>query len=129
MGLHNLSKLKTVHVTGLECRDKVNGNSYFALEILLNQDASNQPQATIKVPLQYGYEDQYIYEANRIIRSQFRLSKWYKEKWNLFHAQDHYKFKVEYYKIKDCTKKRIKDWYDENKTFYAKVSAREFFDS
>ena len=100
MGLHNLSKLKTVHITGLEWQDTVNGNSYFALEILLNQDASNQPQVSIKIPLQYGYEDQYLYEANRIIKSQFRLSKWYKENWNLFHAQSHYKFKLEYNKIK-----------------------------
>jgi len=122
-----LSELKTVHVTGLEWRDTVNGNSYFALEILLNQDASNKPQISIKIPLQYGYEEQYLYEANRIIRSQFRMSKWYKEKFNLFHAQQIYKFKLEYYKIKNCTKQRIKKWYDESKDFYAKVSAREFF--
>ena len=128
--MYNLSQLKTVHITGLEWRDTVNGNSYFALEISLNLDASRgEPRTTIKIPLQYGYEDAYLYEANKIIRSQFRLSKWYKENWNLFHAQDHYKFKLEYHKIKDCTKKRIKEWYDENKTFYAKVSAREFFDS
>ena len=128
MGLHNLSKLKTVHITGLEWRDTVNGNSYFALEILLNQDASNQPQVSIKIPLQYGYEDQYLYEANRIIKSQFRLSKWYKENWNLFHAQSHYKFKLEYNKIKNCTKQRIKKWYDDKSTFQAKISACEYFD-
>tara|TARA_B100001093_G_C25949644_1_gene644484 strand:+ start:70 stop:456 length:387 start_codon:yes stop_codon:yes gene_type:complete len=127
MGLHNLSKLKTVHITGLEYQDKVNGNSYFALEILLNQDASNQPQMSIKIPLQYGYEEQYLYEANKRIRSEFRMSKWYKEKWNLFHAEDHYKFKLEYHKIKNCTKKRINDWYNNNETFYEKVSARDYF--
>ena len=128
--MHNLSELRTVHITGLEWRDKVNGNSYFALEISLNLDASRgEPKTTIKIPLQYGYEDQYLYEANKIIRSQFRMSKWFKEKWNIHHAQSHYKFKLEYYKIKDCTKQRIKKWYDESKDFYAKVSAREFFDS
>ena len=75
-----LSELKTVHVTGLEWNDTVNGNSYFALEIALNLDASRgEPKTLIKIPLQYGYEDQYIYEANRRIRKEFKRSKWYKE--------------------------------------------------
>lgn len=125
MGLHNLSKLKTVHITGLEYTDTENANSYFALEILLNQDASNQPQMWIKIPLQYGYEEQYLYEANKRIRSEFRMSKWYKEKWNLFHAKDHYKFKLEYHKIKNCTKKRIKEWYEKSK--WEKVYLKDYF--
>ena len=113
-----LSELKTVHVTGLEWRDTVNGNSYFALEIALNLDASRgEPKTLIKIPLQYGYEDQYIYEANRRIRKEFKRSKWYKEKFNLFHAQEIYKFKLECHKIKDCTKKRIKQWYNEDSGF------------
>ena len=44
-----LSELKTVHVTGLEWNDTVNGNSYFALEIALNLDASRgEPKTLIK---------------------------------------------------------------------------------
>ena len=114
-----LSELKTVHVTGLEYTDTDNANSYFALEIVLNLDASRgEPKTLIKIPLQYGYEDQYIYEANRRIRQEFRRSRWYKEKLELFDAQQIYKFKiVECYKIKNCTKARIKKWYNQDSGF------------
>jgi len=47
-------------VVAKEWRDKVNGNSYFSAQIESTEDGS-----TTKLPFQYGYGDQYRYEALR----------------------------------------------------------------
>ena len=45
-------------VIAKEWRDKVNGNSYFSAQIESTEDGSKT-----KLPFQYGYGDQYKYEA------------------------------------------------------------------
>lgn len=47
-------------VVAKEWRDKVNGNSYFSAQIESTEDGSIS-----KLPFQYGYGDQYKYEAVR----------------------------------------------------------------
>ena len=47
-------------VVAKEWRDKVNGNSYFSAQIESTEDGSKT-----KLPFQYGYGDQYKYEALR----------------------------------------------------------------
>jgi len=47
-------------VVAKEWRDKVNGNSYFSAQIESTEDGSMS-----KLPFQYGYGDQYKYEAVR----------------------------------------------------------------
>ena len=47
-------------VVAKEWRDKVNGNSYFSAQIESVEDGSKT-----KLPFQYGYGDQYKYEALR----------------------------------------------------------------
>ena len=47
-------------VIAKEWRDKVNGNSYFSAQIESVEDGSKT-----KLPFQYGYGDQYKYEALR----------------------------------------------------------------
>ena len=47
-------------VVAKEWRDKVNGNSYFSAQIESTEDGSKT-----KLPFQYGYGDQYKYEAVR----------------------------------------------------------------
>ena len=47
-------------VVAKEWRDKVNGNSYFSAQIESTEDGSKT-----KLPFQYGYGDQYRYEALR----------------------------------------------------------------
>ena len=47
-------------VIAKEWRDKVNGNSYFSAQIESTEDGSKT-----KLPFQYGYGDQYKYEAVR----------------------------------------------------------------
>ena len=50
-----LKDLKTIDIEAKEWRDKVNGNSYFSSDVILNYGMNNKE--TIKVPFQYGYGD------------------------------------------------------------------------
>ncbi|KKK42276.1 hypothetical protein LCGC14_2168950 [marine sediment metagenome] len=50
-------KIKTIDVNALEWFDKVNGNSYFSAEVVLNYMLSDE--VILKLPFQYGYGDHY----------------------------------------------------------------------
>ena len=52
-------EIRSMFVEGREWFDKVNGNSYFSARIWINGG-----QVAI-LPFQYGYGDQFIYEAHR----------------------------------------------------------------
>lgn len=55
------AKIRTIDVNAKEWFDRVNGNSYFAGSVTIN---FGLPSAvTINMPFQYGYGDQYRYEA------------------------------------------------------------------
>ena len=51
--------IRSIFVEGREWFDKANGNSYFSARIWVNGG-----QVAI-LPFQYGYGDQYLYEAQR----------------------------------------------------------------
>ena len=104
-----LKDLHTLHVTGLEWHDKINGNHYFGTQICINLDASHKPQMTLKIPFQNGYDDQYLHSANHLLKKMFPKSFWAKKGWNIYHAARVYRFRLEAYKIKNCTKKRVKE--------------------
>ena len=72
-----LSQLKTIDINAKEWHDKINGNSYFSSDVILNYGMNSQE--TIKVPFQYGYGDHYIYQSLREIQKLFPKSKWYRE--------------------------------------------------
>ena len=55
------TKVKTIDIQAKTWFDKVNGNSYFAGIVTVNFGMSDEKQ--FKMPFQYGYGDQYIYEA------------------------------------------------------------------
>lgn len=57
--------INTVDIIGKEWFDKINGNSYFSAQIII--DYKMPSEKTIKIPLQYGYGDNYIYEASRVL--------------------------------------------------------------
>ena len=58
-GCPNCRVIRSVFVEGREWFDKVNGNSYFSARIWVNGG-----QVAI-LPFQYGYGDQFIYEAQK----------------------------------------------------------------
>ena len=54
-------KIKTIDVIAKEWFDKINGNSYFSMNITINYGMKNEK--SFFVPMQYGYGDQYRHEA------------------------------------------------------------------
>lgn len=51
-------KIKTIDIKAREWFDKLNGNSYFSVIIILNYNMRSEK--TINIPFQYGYGDHYI---------------------------------------------------------------------
>ena len=101
-----LSQLKTIDINVKEWHDKINGNSYFSSDVILNYGMNSQE--TIKVPFQYGYGDHYIYQSLREIQKLFPKSKWYKE--NLlgkYQIQDEYKIIIRNSIKTNCLKKEL----------------------
>jgi len=54
-------KIKTIDVDGLEWWDKVNGNHYFAAIVTINYGMKSEKK--LLLPFQYGYGEQYTYQA------------------------------------------------------------------
>ena len=60
-------KIKTIDITTKEWFDKVNGNSYFSGNIVLNYGMKNQ--VNIPMLFQYGSGEQYIHTANEVLQN------------------------------------------------------------
>lgn len=73
-------KIKTIDVQAKEWFDKVNGNSYFGGIITVNYGLKDAKQFTM--PFQYGYGEQYISEAmkvlqeNKVLKADNRTALW-----------------------------------------------------
>mgnify|MGYP003153510370 CR=1 FL=1 len=101
-----LSQLKTIDINAKEWFDKVNGNSYFSSDVTLNYGMSNQK--TIKLPFQYGYGEQYIYESLKAIQKLFPKSKWFKENLlGIYQIQDEYKIIIRNSIKTNCLKREL----------------------
>lgn len=61
----NKNKIKTIDVNVLEWFDRVNGNSYFAGKVTVNYGMKDSREYII--PFQYGYGEQYLTEAMKIL--------------------------------------------------------------
>jgi len=54
-------KIKTIDVNAKEWFDRINGNSYFSGTVTVNFGMKDEKEFIM--PAQYGYGDQYLYEA------------------------------------------------------------------
>jgi len=101
-----LSQLKTIDINAKQWRDKINGNSYFSSDVILNYGMNNQK--TIKLPFQYGYGDHYVYQSLREIQKLFPKSKWYKEKYfHIYDIQKEYKIIIRNSIKTNCLKREL----------------------
>ena len=101
-----LSQLKTIDINAKEWHDKINGNSYFSSDVILNYGMNSQE--TIKVPFQYGYGDHYIYQSLREIQKLFPKSKWYRENLlGIYQIQDEYKIIIRNSIKTNCLKREL----------------------
>jgi len=101
-----LSQLKTIDINAKEWHDKINGNSYFSSDVILNYGMNSQE--TIKVPFQYGYGDHYVYQSLREIQKLFPRSKWYRE--NIlakYQIQDRYNIIIRNSIKTNCLKREL----------------------
>ncbi len=101
-----LSQLKTIDINAKEWHDKINGNSYFSSDVILNYGMHNEE--TIKVPFQYGYGEHYVYQSLREIQKLFPKSKWYRE--NLlgkYQIQNQYNIIIRNFIKTNCLKKEL----------------------
>lgn len=68
-------KISTLDINAKEWFDKVNGNSYFSADVVINYGMKDSQ--TIKLPFQYGYGDSYQYEAMNELNKQGLTDKKY----------------------------------------------------
>ena len=68
-------KILTLDINAKEWFDKINGNSYFSAEIVVNYGMNDSQ--TIKLPFQYGYGDHYQYMAIEELQKQGLTDKKY----------------------------------------------------
>lgn len=69
--------MKTIDIQAKEWFDKVYGNSYFSGIITIDYGMPTEKQ--FKMPFQYGYEEQYIYEAAKVLGIDDPLWRYCKE--------------------------------------------------
>ena len=68
-------KISTLDINAKEWFDKVNGNSYFSADVVINYGMKDSQ--TIKLPFQYGYGDHYQYMAIEELKKQGLTDKKY----------------------------------------------------
>jgi hypothetical protein len=99
------SLIKTIDVQAKEWFDKVNGNSYFSMDITINFGKNNQK--TIYVPMQYGYGDHYRFIAFKTIKKELNCFKTIKENDGYWNAYDKYKIISRHSKKTNCLKREL----------------------
>jgi hypothetical protein len=58
--------MKTLDINAREWFDKINGNSYFSAQIVINYGTDSERRYFL--PFQYGYGDHYQYEAFNLLQ-------------------------------------------------------------
>lgn len=58
--------MKTIDINAKEWFDKVNGNSYFAGRVTV--DFGMETEVSYDMTFQYGYGDQYLWEAYKVLQ-------------------------------------------------------------
>jgi len=96
--------IKTIDVNCKEWFDKVNGNSYFSGEVIVNAGKKNE--TTIKLPFQYGYGDYYRYSAFEAVKKNLKT---FNTVSTPRQAYEKYKIKATHNKRENCLKRELKD--------------------
>ena len=97
-------KTNRIIITAKEWYDKVNGNSYFAEKIELENE-------TLFIPFTYGYEEAYLYEAILLLIKKNYLPTTIQNVWTLKKYCDDKKIVLFYQIQKNCLKRELKQLY------------------
>ena len=98
------SSIKTVEITGREWFDKVNGNSYNSVQVIVNQGLKNE--FSFKIGIQYGYGDYYIQSAVEQLVKMGAASEYNQ----FFRLSNNNKFKLFTHITRNCRKSEVKEW-------------------
>ena len=96
--------MKTIDVNAKEWFDKVNGNSYFSMNVTI--DYGTETEQSFYVPVQYGYGDHYRDEAfkelqeRKIIPKQDKVSSY----WQYYRDNN---IIARHYKQEKCLKREL----------------------
>ena len=63
--------MKTLDINAREWFDKINGNSYFSAEIVINYGTDSERKYFL--PFQYGYGDAYLYQAFEFLQDNYEM--------------------------------------------------------
>jgi len=94
-------KIKTIDLYCKEWFDKVNGNSYFSCDIILNYGMKSEKSFTL--PFQYGYEEHYI-DMAKVFLFEKRYFKENNIMWMLCRENN---IILRTYKKENCLKKEL----------------------
>jgi hypothetical protein len=73
--------MKTLDINAREWFDKVNGNSYFSAEIVINYGTESERKYFL--PFQYGYGDHYQYQAFELLQDNCEIPDNINHLWQL----------------------------------------------
>ncbi len=104
--MHINMKVKTIDITAKEWFDKTFGNSYFSAQIILNYGFKDQEKYCL--PFQYGYGDQYIYEAKASLNQINKISTNYNQNLRAYCKENNIILRKN--KIDNCKKKEVKEF-------------------
>jgi len=95
-------KIKTIDVQAKEWFDKINGNSYFSMEVTINYGLKGQ--TSFYVPMQYGYGDHYRHEAFEELKRRKLIKTDITTPWQYYEQK---KIIVRYSKQENCLKRNL----------------------
>ena len=101
METKNTKKTNKIIITAKEWYDRINGNSYFAAKIELENE-------NLFIPFTYGYEDAYLYEAIALLIKKNYLPTTVQNAWTLKKYCDDKKIVLFYQIQKNCLKRQLK---------------------
>lgn len=101
------AKIKTLDIQAKKWFDKVNGNSYFSALITVNYGMKTQK--VIKIPFQYGYGDQFRYQAFKALQNN-KIIPIQENNISYWRYYDEHKIIARHFKIENCLKRDVIAW-------------------
>jgi hypothetical protein len=101
MKTKNTKKTNKIIITAKEWFDKINGNSYYAVKIELENE-------TLFIPFSYGYEQAYLYAAIKLLIKEKYIPATVQNTWTLKNYCDDKKIVLFYQIQRNCLKRELK---------------------
>ena len=98
-------QIKTIDVNAKEWFDKINGNSYFSMNITVNFGKKNE--VSFYVPMQYGYGSHYMHQAFKAIKKELNCFKAIERNVSYWRAYEKYNIIARHSMRENCLKREL----------------------